>query len=141
MGFLRRNMLRYYTPPELVKVSGYSYYKDYYSYTHYDYLQPGVASLLRLMHFEYALRLTKEYFHKADVIDFGCADGPFLPSLSKNFNHVAAIDRNSDFLKIASELVNTMQLDNVKLICNSDMAANMLKTQITGSKYSILLYP
>jgi len=58
------------------------------SYTSHNYLKPWIYSALKIRHFEAALYLTKEYFHKCNVIDFGCADGVFLPSLAKYFNKV-----------------------------------------------------
>lgn len=128
----------YYSPPEKVTIEGYTYSGKYSSYSDYNYLQPGIASFMKIRHFEQALKLTREYFHDANVIDFGCADGPFLPSLSKYFNHVFAIDKSSIHLKIASKLVNIMYLNNVELLCNDNMMFDNVKSKISGHKHQIL---
>src|SRR5580693_4791377 len=60
--------------------------KDTKSYSEYNYSFTGISSYIKTGHFETVLQLTKEYFHKCNVIDFGCADGIFLPSISKYFN-------------------------------------------------------
>lgn len=137
-SFIKRSIFKYYIPPILVNLPGYEYYGGCHSYSHYDYLQPNIASLIRTMHFEHALRLTKEYFYKANVIDFGCADGPFLPSLSKYFNSVVAIDKDRDFIKLATELINKMHLPNVNLICNDDLTFDTMKSKIHDHRYQIL---
>lgn len=97
-----------------------------------------MASRLRIRHFEEALKMTSESFHNANVIDFGCADGPLLPSLSKYFNHVIGIDNNPTFIKISSKVVETMHLSNVKLICNDNLTLDAVKQRIAGEKYQIL---
>ncbi|MCL0090481.1 class I SAM-dependent methyltransferase [Dehalococcoidia bacterium] len=108
------------------------------TYSEYNYLRPGVASFLRTRHFEYALRLTKDYFHKCNVIDFGCADGPFLPSLAKYFNGVVAIDKNPKFVDLASKVVSARGLKNVKLICNSDLTLDDVRSRIGSERHHIL---
>ena len=47
------------------------------SYTKHNYLKPGIVTYIKSQHFEAALKLTREYFYKNNVIDFGCADGTF----------------------------------------------------------------
>lgn len=138
MDTVRQKTTRYYIPPIKVNLEGYTYNGKYASYSDYNYLQPGIASFMRTRHFEQALKLTREYFHKANVIDFGCADGPFLPSLSKYFNHVFAIDNSPIFLKIASKVVNIMNLSNVELLCNDDIMLDVVASKIAGHKYQIL---
>jgi len=108
------------------------------TYSEYNYLKPGIGSFLRTRHFEYALRLTEEYFQKCNVIDFACADGPFLPSLARYFNHVVAIDRNPEFVDLASKVVSAAGLKNVKLICNHDLTMRDLKSKLGKIKYHVL---
>src|SRR5262245_40899173 len=79
---------------------GYSYIDRTSSYAEYNYLRPGFTSRLKYEHFELALRLTRRYFHTCNVIDFGCADGIFVPSLSLYFNKVAAVDKRRDFVNL-----------------------------------------
>jgi 2-polyprenyl-3-methyl-5-hydroxy-6-metoxy-1,4-benzoquinol methylase len=108
------------------------------TYSEYNYLRPGIASLLRTRHFEHALRLTKDYFHKCNVIDFGCGDGPFLPSLASYFNYVIGVDRNPNFIDLASKVLSEARIKNVKLICNRDLTLDDLKSRIGGERYHIL---
>jgi 2-polyprenyl-3-methyl-5-hydroxy-6-metoxy-1,4-benzoquinol methylase len=108
------------------------------TYSEYNYLKPGIASFLRVRHFEYALRLTKEYFQKCNVIDFGCGDGPFLPSLARYFNYVVGIDYEPEFIELASKVVSLSDLTNVELICNRDLTISDLKSKLGKRKYHIL---
>ena len=88
-------LTRYFIPRVDVVVPGYSYRPGSATYTKYNYTKQGIASFLRVRHFEHALRLTREHLCEFNAIDFGCADGPFLPSLSGYFRHVVAIDRDT----------------------------------------------
>ncbi len=130
----------YYIRPPHVGLEGFDYIPErgIKTYSEYNYLRPGLASLFRTRHFEYALRLTRNYFHKCNVIDFGCADGPFLPSLAKYFNSVLAIDENPEFVEIASKVVCAMGLKNTKLICNRDLTLDDVKSRTKGETYHIL---
>ena len=138
MGFVRRIFRRYYIPPPKVELKGYTYDRGYSSYSDYNYLRPGIASFMRTGHFEHALRLTRRYFHNANVIDFGCADGPFLPSLSRYFNNVVAIDKDPTFIKLASEVVRKTHLSNVELICSASLTLDVLKSKMPNHKCHIL---
>lgn len=138
MGLIRRIFQRNYVPPVTIDLEQYTYAERYASYSDYNYLQPGIASFLRTQHFEHALRLTRKYFHKANVIDFGCADGPFLPALSKYFRNVVAIDMDSTFIKQAHELVRRMRLSNVELICNATLTLDDLKSKMPNHTYRVL---
>ena len=108
------------------------------TYTEYNYLKPGLASQIKSWHFETALELTKDYFHHCNVVDFGCADGAFLPSLSKHFAHVYAVDRNPGFVKTASGLVRTMGLGNVELLCNDGLSIEDVRSRLSGREYQVL---
>ena len=101
-------------------------------------MKPGISSYVKTRHFETSLRLTQEYFYKHDVIDFGCADGLFLPSLAKYFNYVIGVDKNPSFIKIASKLCDKLCLNNVELICNDTLNINDVKARISTKKYHIL---
>ncbi len=134
----RRIFQCYFIPPVNISLEGHTYARRYASYSDYNYLQPGIASFVRIRHFEHALRLTREYFHNANVIDFACADGPLLPSLSKYFNNVVAIDKNPNSIEVASEVTKKMHLSNVELICNADLSLDVLKSKMPNHKYHIL---
>lgn len=130
----------YFIRPPYVALEGFTYMpeKGIKTYSKYNYLKPGVASFVKTMHFEYALRLTKKYFHKCNVIDFGCADGPFLPSLAMYFNSVVAIDENPEYVELARKVVSEGGLKNVKCVCNRDLTWDEVKSKIGNEKYHIL---
>ncbi len=110
------------------------------TYSEYNYLRPGIISYIKTLHFELALKLTREYFYECNVIDFGCADGPLLSSLSKYFNHVIGIDINRKFIKISSKLCGELCLNNVSLICNEGMEIADVKLKIQDKKYKIIYF-
>lgn len=128
--------MNYYIPPVKVILEGYN--GNIVSYSDYNYLQPGIASFMKIRHFEQVLKMTQKFFNNANVIDFGCADGPFLPSLSKYFNQVFAIDISPILLNKASKLANIMNLRNVELLCNDNMTFNDVKSKTSNHKYQIL---
>jgi 2-polyprenyl-3-methyl-5-hydroxy-6-metoxy-1,4-benzoquinol methylase len=138
MNFLKSIFQRYYIPPVKISLEDYTYMGKYRSYSDYNYLQGGLSSFLKIMHFEQALKMTRAYFNKVNVIDFACADGPFLPSLSRHFHNVVAIDHNPDLVRLASKLVQEMHLDNVTVICNADLIRDDVKSKLGGDKYHIL---
>jgi len=82
--------------------------------------------------------MTKPFFHRCNVIDFGCADGVFLPSLSKYFNHVTAIDILPDYIQISKKLVEQTKLNNVGLICNENLSTKQIKSKIQIKKYQLI---
>lgn len=129
---------RYFIKSPLVSVGSGEYRPGYKTYTQYNYSGSGIASFLKTWHFETALRLTKDLFHQANVIDFGCCDGPFLPSLSRYFNSVVGIDVNPDFIEIASKLCEELKIKNIRLICNDRMSMKNVKSQLTNKKYRIV---
>lgn len=133
-------MSRYYIQPPIDIYSSEKshYYKEYKTYAEYNYLRPGLVSYIKTRHFELSLKLTRDYFHKCNVIDFGCADGVFLPSLAKYFTRVVAIDIVPSFIELSSKLVSVMGLNNVELICNDNLTINDTKSRLSGEKYHIL---
>jgi len=128
-------MTRYFITPPYITLGGFNYLPSARTYTEYNYLKSGLGSPLKVRHFEYALQLTKEYFHKCNVIDFGCADGPFLPSLSKYFNHVMGVDKENVFVTMASNIA--ADFDNVDIADNSKLNMIELKSKLRY-KYQVL---
>lgn len=82
--------------------------------------------------------MTKPFFHRCNVIDFGCADGVFLPSLSKYFNHVTAIEILPNHLQIAKKLVEQTKLNNVDPICNENLSTKQIKSKTQTKKYQLM---
>jgi 2-polyprenyl-3-methyl-5-hydroxy-6-metoxy-1,4-benzoquinol methylase len=89
------------------------------TYASYNYLGAGVGSYVKSLHFDVALKLARPYFGRGKVIDFGCADGIFLPSLSRLFPSVIGIDRDPRFVDVARRVVRELGLANVTLVCNA----------------------
>lgn len=114
------------------------YAPGYNTYAEYNYLNEGIASAIKTRHFEAALELTKEFFHRSNVIDFGCADGVFLPSLAKHFNQVLAVDRTPGFIKTAAKLVEILRLNNVEVRSSEDVFAIGQNTRGVAKSYHIM---
>lgn len=107
------------------------------AYSYYNYLS-GFSSRIKKLHFGAALNLTKQYFHKSNVIDFGCADGIFLPSLARYFNHVIAIDTNVTLCQTAQSLIETHELGNVEILCNAALGLHELPARISSRSYNVM---
>lgn len=125
--------------PSKIKFSDNLYHGSF-SYTDYNYLKPGLATEIKKKHFEIALKLTSNYFHKVNVIDFGCADGPFLPSLSKYFNNVAGIEYKQESVNFAKIVVDKQNLHNVSLFCNKDKSIIDIKKELNVQTFSIIFF-
>ncbi|MFC2017359.1 class I SAM-dependent methyltransferase [Chloroflexota bacterium] len=129
---------KYYIPPPIVEIEGYTYATNYRSYSEYNYLRPGIVSYIRSRHFDTVLKFTSHYFHKCNVIDFACADGVFLPSLARYFNHVVGIDANKDMIKLASKLVSTLDInDEIQLVNNLNLSISDIRSRLSH-EYHIL---
>ncbi len=107
------------------------------SYTDYNYAGEGIVVRIKTFHFEAALRYTKEYFNENNVIDFGCADGVFIPSLSKYYQHVFGIDVTPEFIDSAKILVEKAKLNNVMLYCNNDFKIESTLAAKPNKEYKI----
>ena len=100
------------------------------SYGLYNYLRPGLIPHIKRQRFETALKLARPYFGPNAAIDVGCGDGVFLPSLSRYFQNVAAIDRYDHVLHTAQQLVEVAPLKNVTLLNNCDMDFEQVGEQL-----------
>lgn len=131
---------RHFIPPPFLTLGGFNYLpeKNAKTYSEYNYLKPGIARFLRTRHLEYALLMAEGYSSNCNVIDFGCADGALLPSLSKRFHHVVGIDSEPDFVKLAAKVVNAANLENVELICNRSLTMDDARAKLRGREYHML---
>ena len=74
---------RFQPPPaELYRQAESEYLPGHATYSEYNYLSAGPLAQLKSAHFEAALDLVADLAGKTGAIDFGCADGVFLPSAS-----------------------------------------------------------
>jgi len=109
------------------------YYKNYLTYSHYNYLRPGLVSKVKRRRLEVALEMARPWFGRAAALDIGCADGILLPSLAKHFPHVTAIDLAPDYVQLATNLASKLGLTNVETVCNRDMSFDDLRRRLSGS--------
>jgi 2-polyprenyl-3-methyl-5-hydroxy-6-metoxy-1,4-benzoquinol methylase len=114
----RRRLL---VPPPSDLFNSYSDGTNYHAsgtYAGYNYFSRWPVSLIKTGHFEAALRLTQDHFG-GTAIDFGCADGYFLPSLSQHFRRVYAVDRQAMLVRHAETVAEQLGLRNVCVIDNA----------------------
>ncbi|MCZ6782320.1 MAG: methyltransferase domain-containing protein [Proteobacteria bacterium] len=119
-------------PEEVYRDPALDFMDGYRTYGEYNYLRPGLVSRIKSAHFEKALDLTRDHFGACRVIDFGCADGFFLPSLASHFEAVLAIDRVPMFAEVARRVVSEGGLTNVEVICNEGLDTAALRERIGG---------
>lgn len=100
------------------------------SYGAYNYLG-GLASGVKRAHFGAALHAARAH-EGGTAIDFGCADGILLPSLSRSYERVWAIDLDPGFVETARRVAAHHELANVTLTCNPDGALPALPPQLDG---------
>jgi 2-polyprenyl-3-methyl-5-hydroxy-6-metoxy-1,4-benzoquinol methylase len=81
--------------------------------------------------------LASSRFGRTGVIDFGCADGILLPSLSKHFPHVLAVDNNPNYVDQSRNIVDALGLKNVSLICNADLSFAALRESVPQADYGV----
>ncbi len=125
---------RQFIMPPLVQIDNYSY-SGCRSYSEYNYLRPGWASKFKIAHFNMALELAKGMPKESSVIDFGCCDGAFLPTLSHYFDDVVGLDLHPEFIEMAKIVVKDAK--NVKAFATENMSFSEIKDQV-GRKYDMM---
>lgn len=130
-------MKKLFITPPIVRKEGFDFL-GYRSYSEYNYLQNSFTSGIKKRHFDIALDLASPYFHTTNVIDFGCADGIFLPSLSCYFNSVLGIEREKEFVFLAQEIIEKSSLKNVEIINNENLSIQEIKKENLKSNYKII---
>jgi predicted O-methyltransferase YrrM len=124
-------------PPELYTDLESAYHAGGSSYTEYNYLGSWPIRMVKTHHFEAALRATQPMFGRRTVIDMGCADGVFLPSLAAHFAQVIGIDRRPEFTDLARDVVEKLHLDNVTVLCNEGRSAAEVADVVRPAEASI----
>ncbi len=125
---------RQFIMPPIVQVDNYSY-SGCRSYSEYNYLRPGWASKFKIAHFKMALKLAKEIPKESSVIDFGCCDGVFLPTLSRYFDDVVGLDLRPEFIEMAKIVVK--DASNVKAIATGCLSISDIQDRL-GKKYDLM---
>jgi 2-polyprenyl-3-methyl-5-hydroxy-6-metoxy-1,4-benzoquinol methylase len=113
------------------------YYQNYLTYSHYNYLRPGLIAKVKRKRLEVALEMARPWFARTAAVDIGCADGIMLPSLARYFTHVAAVDLDPEYLQLARNLVAGLGLQNVETVCNRGMSFQDLKHRLSGREYGV----
>lgn len=101
---------RFVAPPaEIYQRRGGEYLPGHASYATYNYSGNGPVARIKRAHFDAALELT-EHLGPTGAIDFGCADGVFLPTLTRRFSPVVGIDDDADMVASAQAVVASLAL-------------------------------
>lgn len=130
-------MKKKFIAPPLIKCEGIEYH-GCHSYSEYNYLKKSFISTIKKRHFDIALNLTSKFFFKANVIDFGCADGIFLPSLSNYFCSVLGIERRKNYIILANKMIEELALKNVKIIDNDNLSIKEIEKENLDKEYQII---
>ncbi len=96
------------------------------TYSGYNYSPGGLTSGIKTGHFEQVLQYAQPWFGKASVLDMGCADGYFLPSLSFYFPEVVCADIEKQHCICAEGLKEMTGVRNVSVVCTEGSGLNSL---------------
>jgi len=107
-----------------------------YAYGIYNYYGWGLIAAAKRRRFQRALNLASAEPAQR-VIDMGAADGILLPTLSRHYQEVVAIDYDPTFVERSQQLVDATGLSNVRLLCNNGVALEALREQV-GSGFSLM---
>ena len=114
------------------------YINGFSTYAEYNYLRGGLAAHVKAAHFEIALRVSQPWFGRANVIDFGCADGVFLPTLSRRFPHVLGVDLDPSSVETAELMASNLGLRNVELRSSRGVSVGQLRDRLGDTQYELL---
>ncbi len=128
--------MSYYIPvPKEIYLKASSRFPEFHNYTDYNYLS-GISSIIKTRHFEWALRLTRKWHYSGTAVDFGCADGPFSPSLARYFKSIVAVDPHKDGLEINRMVCAELGIRNISFINNK--VEDGLSTLLPGSSADVI---
>lgn len=125
-------------PPGLYDAPGLDYLGLGPSYGWYNYLRPGLASWVKRRHFGQAIALADAALgsgcRETRVIDLGCADGVFFPTLTHHYRRVIGIERDPRFVGLAARCAESC---GAAFIDNRDTSWDELRATI-GRGWSAL---
>ena len=139
-GLIRTLLARssFLAPPlEVYQRMGGEYLPGYASYATYNYGEGGLVARIKRAHFDAALELTEHVAGATGAIDFGCADGVFLPSLARRFSPVVAIDDDADMVASAQAVVATLDLP-VEVLCNAGLSLEEVARRLDTERYGVV---
>ncbi len=99
------------------------------SYAVLNYYGRGIIPAIKRNRFQRALDLGGAEAARK-VIDMGCADGVLLPTLSRHYEQVAAIDVHPEYSRCSKRLADQLGLGNVDVICSRDRSFADVKKRI-----------
>jgi 2-polyprenyl-3-methyl-5-hydroxy-6-metoxy-1,4-benzoquinol methylase len=100
-------------------------------------LRRGLTARINRAHFDAALELTGHLAGATGAIDFGCADGVFLPSLTPRFSPVVAIDDDAGMIASTRSLVASLELP-VRVLCNAGLSLDELARQLDTERFGAI---
>ena len=125
-------------PPDAYQQVGEAWVGEYPSYSHYNYFGDSLVHRVKAAHFEGALSLARPLFGTTGAIDFGTADGFLLPTLSRCFSPVLAVDVGEDQLAVAQRAVDRLGLPNVTTLCNAGMSWDQLRERVDADRFGVM---
>lgn len=125
-------------PPDAYQQVGEAWVGEYPSYSHYNYFGDSLVHRVKAAHFEAALSLARPHFGTTGAIDFGTADGFLLPTLSRYFSPVLAVDVGADQLAVAERAIEQLHLDNVSTLCNADLTWDELRERVDSCRFGVM---
>lgn len=130
---------RYFEPPvaRTFRESDAEFKPGHATYTSYNYLGSGPVARVKTAHFETALALTRDLHGRTRAVDFGCADGVFLPSLARYFAGVYAVDIRPDMVAVAERARRELGLDTVEVVCNRGRDFDSLANDTRGRGFRV----
>jgi 2-polyprenyl-3-methyl-5-hydroxy-6-metoxy-1,4-benzoquinol methylase len=129
---------RFVIPPRDVYVgNGDDYAPGHATYTSYNYLAAGPMAKIKAAHFEAALDLAGELIGRTGAIDFGCADGVFLPTLDRHFDPVLGIDDAQYMIDTAQALIDRLDL-GARALANTGMSWDELRAAVDRERYGVV---
>jgi len=129
---------RFVRPPESVYRDPEREFLDgCHTYAEYNYLRPGLIGRVKTAHFEKALEIAEPWIGATGAVDFGCADGFFLPSLARHFPRVLAVERVPHFVEVARSVVEAAELDGVQVWCNAEAGDSALAGRTRGQGFGL----
>jgi hypothetical protein len=135
-ALLRRR--RFQPPPvELYAHAETEYLPGHATYTDYNYLSGGPLGQIKSAHFEAALDLVADLAGTTGAIDFGCADGVFLPTLDRWFDCVLGIDDDPAMIAHARRVANALGLQ-AEIVANTGMSWEELRERVDTARYGVV---
>ena len=129
---------RFQPPPaDLYASADTEYLPGHATYTDYNYLSSGPLAQIKSAHFEAALDLVADLAGTTGAIDFGCADGVFLPTLDRWFDPVLGIDDDPAMVAHAKRVAAALGL-RAEVVANTGLSWQELRERVDSARYGVV---